>query len=166
MGIDAPTAEPEDDPAYHLEFIRQMRMTEQLQQISKDKNYVNFDEDDDKFFSGLNTTQDNQPDTSTQKFDLLDPNEKRKVDKKSLKNIDTTPIEYEAIRKNLYIESREISLMTEKEVAEYRKKNGDIKVRGIQCPKPIKSWYQCGLPSTVLEQLERKKFETPFPIQF
>jgi ATP-dependent RNA helicase DDX46/PRP5 len=94
----------------------------------------------------------------------LDPNEKRKVDKKSLKNIDTTPIEYEAIRKNLYIESREISLMTEKEVAEYRKKNGDIKVRGIQCPKPIKSWYQCGLPNTVLEQLERKKFETPFPI--
>lgn len=55
--------------------------------------------------------------------------------------------------------------MTEKEVAEYRKKNGDIKVRGIQCPKPIKSWYQCGLPNTVLEQLERKKFETPFPIQ-
>jgi hypothetical protein len=30
MGIDAPTAEPEDDPAYHQEFIRQMRMTEQL----------------------------------------------------------------------------------------------------------------------------------------
>lgn len=131
MGIDAPTAEPEDDPAYHQEFIRQMRMTEQLKQISKDKNYVNFDEDDDKFFSGLKTTNDNQPEVSTAKFDLLDPNEKRKVDKKCLKFADLAPIEYETIRKNLYIESREISLLTEKEVADYRKKNGDIKVRGI-----------------------------------
>jgi hypothetical protein len=61
----------------------------------------------------------------------LDPNEKRKVDKKSLKFADSAPIEYETIRKNLYIESREISLLTEKEVADYRKKNGDIKVRGI-----------------------------------
>jgi ATP-dependent RNA helicase DDX46/PRP5 len=55
--------------------------------------------------------------------------------------MENAPIEYEAIRKNLYIESREISLLTDKEVAEFRKKNGDIKVRGIQCPKPIKSWY-------------------------
>jgi hypothetical protein len=53
------------------------------------------------------------------------------VDKKSLKFADSAPIEYETIRKNLYIESREISLLTEKEVADYRKKNGDIKVRGI-----------------------------------
>jgi ATP-dependent RNA helicase DDX46/PRP5 len=55
--------------------------------------------------------------------------------------------------------------MTDKEVNEFRKKNGDIKVRGVQCPKPIKSWYQCGLPNTVLEMLARKKFEMPFPIQ-
>jgi hypothetical protein len=53
MGNDAPTADQEDDPAYHEEFIRKMRMTEQLQQISKDKNFVNFDEDDDKFFISL-----------------------------------------------------------------------------------------------------------------
>jgi ATP-dependent RNA helicase DDX46/PRP5 len=46
-------------------------------------------------------------------------------------------VEYEAIRKNLYIESKEISALTDKEVTEFRKKNGDIKVRGIQCPKPI-----------------------------
>jgi ATP-dependent RNA helicase DDX46/PRP5 len=56
-------------------------------------------------------------------------------------------------------------LLTDKEVSEFRKKHGDIKVRGIQYPKPINSWYQCGLPSAVLELLERKKFEKPFPIQ-
>lgn len=108
-----------------------MRMTEQLQQISKDKNFVNFDEDDDKFFISLdNGGNDNQTDNATAKSDFTD-NEKRKVDKKSLKFLETAPIEYEPIRKNLYIESREISLLTDKEVAEFRKKNGDIKVRGV-----------------------------------
>ena len=55
--------------------------------------------------------------------------------------MDNVEVKYEPIRKNLYIESREINLLTEKEVAEFRKKHGDIKVRGIQCPKPINSWY-------------------------
>ena len=55
--------------------------------------------------------------------------------------------------------------MTDKEVAEFRKSKGDIKVRGVQCPKPITSWYQCGLPSSVLSGLERKNFKEPFPIQ-
>jgi hypothetical protein len=31
--------------------------------------------------------------------------------------------------------------MTDKEVAEFRKNNGDIKVRGLKCPKPINNWY-------------------------
>ena len=55
--------------------------------------------------------------------------------------------------------------MSDKEVAEFRKGKGDIKVRGVQCPKPITSWYQCGLPSSVLSGLERKNFKEPFPIQ-
>lgn len=31
--------------------------------------------------------------------------------------------------------------MTDKEVSEFRKANGDIKVRGLKCPKPITNWY-------------------------
>lgn len=31
--------------------------------------------------------------------------------------------------------------MTDKEVAEFKKKNGDIKVRGLKCPKPVTNWY-------------------------
>jgi ATP-dependent RNA helicase DDX46/PRP5 len=50
-------------------------------------------------------------------------------------------VEYEPFRKNFYIESREITKMTEREVAEYRKSMGDVKVRGLKCPKPIKNWY-------------------------
>ena len=55
--------------------------------------------------------------------------------------------------------------MTEREVTDLRKSKGDIKVRGVMCPKPIYSWYHCGLPQTVLSVLERKGFKEPFPIQ-
>lgn len=46
--------------------------------------------------------------------------------------------------------------MTALEVALFRKANGDIKVRGVECPKPIQNWYQCGLPIPILELIEKK----------
>ena len=58
-----------------------------------------------------------------------------------MKFLDGTTYQYEPITKNLYIESREISNMTEKEVIEFRRNKGDIKVRGVMCPKPVMSWY-------------------------
>ena len=144
IGYDAPTTDMDQDMEqnqYHEEFIRKMRMTEQLEQIAKDNNFVNFDEDDDKFFIGLDSEKYAKGSQDIpQKLDFLE-NEKKKTDKKNLKFMDNVEVKYEPIRKNLYIESREINLLTEKEVAEFRKKHGDIKVRGIQCPKPINSWY-------------------------
>ena len=50
-------------------------------------------------------------------------------------------------------------------MAEFRRTYGDIKVRGVNCPRPIINWYQCGLPSPVLDLIEKKSFEKPFPIQ-
>lgn len=89
--------------------------------MEKDKGLVNFDEDDDKFFQGLDGGDE-----------ANEERERRKAEKKSLKFMaEAQPVEFEPIRKNLYIESREISLLTDKEVAEFRKKNGDIKVRGV-----------------------------------
>lgn len=144
IGYDAPTTDIDQETEqnqYHEEFIRKMRMTEQLEQIAKDNNFVNFDEDDDKFFIGLDSENNAKGEQDIpKKLDFLE-NEKKKTDKKNLKFMENVEVKYEPIRKNLYIESREISLMTEKEVAEFRKKHGDIKVRGIQCPKPINSWY-------------------------
>ena len=46
--------------------------------------------------------------------------------------------------------------MTDKEVSDFRKAYGDIKVRGLKCPKPILNWYQFGLPDPVLETIEKK----------
>ena len=83
--------------------------------------------------------------------------EKRKAEKKELKLVDHSTTEFEKIRKNLYIETKEISKMTDKEVSEFRKSQNDIKVRGLKCPKPIQNWYQCGLPDPVLEKIEKKQ---------
>lgn len=41
----------------------------------------------------------------------------------------------------------------------------DIKVRGLDVPRPIMNWYQCGLPDPVHELMEKKQFQKPFPIQ-
>lgn len=84
--------------------------------------------------------------------------EKRRAEKKDLKLVNHDDLYYAKINKSLYIETKEIAKMTDKEVAEFRKNNGDIKVRGVKCPKPIQNWYQCGLPDGVLEVIEKKGF--------
>jgi len=55
--------------------------------------------------------------------------------------------------------------MSEKEIDDYRRKMGDIKVRGIRCPKPVMNWYQAGLHPSLLSVIEKKKFLYPTPIQ-
>ena len=42
---------------------------------------------------------------------------------------------------------------------------GDIKVRGLHCPKPIMNWYQAGLHPSILTTIEKKAFLYPTPIQ-
>ena len=91
--------------------------------------------------------------------------QKKMADKKELKLVDHSQINYEPFRKNFYIETREIRELTDEQVEEIRKDLGDIKVRG-DCPKPIQNWYQCGLTNKLLHVLiEKKKFLEPFPIQ-
>jgi len=97
----------------------------------------NGDDEDDKYLmefkpSGIGSDEEGD--------DFLEK-EKRKAEKKDLKKVDHSLENYEPITKNLYIETKEIGRMTDKEVAESRKLNGEIKVRGLKCPKPINNWY-------------------------
>ena len=56
--------------------------------------------------------------------------------------------------------------MCPEEVRLLRKLLGDMKVRGKDCPKPIQSWYQCGLSDRLLDfMIEKKQYLKPFPIQ-
>ncbi|OXB72212.1 UNVERIFIED_CONTAM: hypothetical protein H355_014953 [Colinus virginianus] len=72
--------------------------------------------------------------------------------KKQLPTVDHEASEYPEIRKNIYVQVKEITNMKDHEVEALRKTHGNIRVRGKQCPRPIKSFYQCGLPDRILRQ--------------
>ncbi|KAK3090638.1 hypothetical protein FSP39_013319, partial [Pinctada imbricata] len=60
-------------------------------------------------------------------------------------------IYYAPFRKNFYVEVPEIARLTNEEVDAYREELEGIKVRGKNCPKPIKSWAQCGVSKRIME---------------
>jgi ATP-dependent RNA helicase DDX46/PRP5 len=87
--------------------------------------------------------------------------------RKLLEKVDHSKIQYEVIRKNFFVESAEITRMTEEQVKEFREVELEgVKVRPAKkCPRPIKKWTQCGLPEKVYDVLKRQGFERPFSIQ-
>ena len=87
------------------------------------------------------------------------------ITKKNKKDLIKKESEYETFKKNFYLETDEIKKLTDKDVKEIRKKMDNIKVRGVNVPKPILNWFQCGLRDSVLNVIEKKEFKEPFPIQ-
>lgn len=79
--------------------------------------------------------------------------------------MDHTVVEYVPFRKDFYIEVPEIACLTQAEVDAYLEELDGIKVKGVGCPRPIKSWPQCGVSKRTLEVLKKSKYETPTPIQ-
>ena len=102
-------------------------------------------DEDDRFVAELKN-KDSTYVTAQEKESLKE--KKRENRKETLGFYDQAALDYEPINKNLYIESSEISNMTPKQVNDFRKSYGDIKVRGLNCPRPISSWFQCGLPDS------------------
>jgi hypothetical protein len=68
-------------------------------------------------------------------------------------------------RKNLYVEVPEISNKSEEEVAAHRKKLDNIRIRGLECPNPVTSFRQCGLPRKLLQIMDKFGYKKPTPIQ-
>lgn len=92
--------------------------------------------------------------------------QRRLLEKKELRPVDHSQIDYNAFKKNLYHEVPEISRMTLDQVELMRQEMGNIKVRGRDIPNPISNWYQCGLNDRLLAVLlSKNKFSQPFPIQ-
>uniref|UniRef100_A0A4W3H7C1 Probable ATP-dependent RNA helicase DDX46 n=1 Tax=Callorhinchus milii TaxID=7868 RepID=A0A4W3H7C1_CALMI len=85
--------------------------------------------------------------------------------RKLLEPVDHGKIEYEAFRKNFYVEVPELAKMSPEEVNIYRLELEGIVVRGKGCPKPIKSWVQCGISMKILSSLKKQGYEKPTPIQ-
>ncbi|XP_017936546.2 probable ATP-dependent RNA helicase DDX46 [Chiroxiphia lanceolata] len=85
--------------------------------------------------------------------------------RKLLEPVDHGKIEYEPFRKNFYVEVPELAKMTPEEVNVYRLELEGITVKGKGCPKPIKTWVQCGISMKILTALKKHGYEKPTPIQ-
>ncbi|XP_072256852.1 probable ATP-dependent RNA helicase DDX46 [Pyxicephalus adspersus] len=85
--------------------------------------------------------------------------------RKLLEPVDHGKIEYEPFRKNFYVEVPELARMTTEEVSAFRLQLEGITVQGKNCPKPIKTWVQCGISMKILNALKKHSYEKPTPIQ-
>uniref|UniRef100_A0A7I4YP67 Probable ATP-dependent RNA helicase DDX46 n=1 Tax=Haemonchus contortus TaxID=6289 RepID=A0A7I4YP67_HAECO len=78
---------------------------------------------------------------------------------------DHSKVYYRPFRKDFYVETPEIARMTKEEVKAYREELDGIEIKGNKCPKPIKTWAQCGVEFKILQQLKKLGYTKPTPIQ-
>ncbi|OKL58935.1 Pre-mRNA-processing ATP-dependent RNA helicase prp5 [Talaromyces atroroseus] len=85
--------------------------------------------------------------------------------KKDIPAVNHAKVEYEQFRKSFYTEPLDLAEMTEEEVANLRLELDGIKVRGVDPPKPILKWSQCGLGVQTLDVIGKLGYENPTSIQ-
>ena len=95
--------------------------------------------------------------------DILAMASKKK--KKEIPAVNHAKMNYEPFRKSFYSEPIELAEMSEGEVADMRLELEGIKVRGVDVPKPIAKWAQCGLGVQTLDVIHKLGFEKPTAIQ-
>ena len=95
--------------------------------------------------------------------DILAMASKRK--KKDLPTVNHAKVIYQPFRKSFYHEPSELSDMTEADLADLRLELDGIKIRGVDAPKPVQKWSQCGLGVQSLEVIQKLGYERPSSIQ-
>ncbi|KAL1875017.1 pre-mRNA processing RNA-helicase [Paecilomyces lecythidis] len=85
--------------------------------------------------------------------------------KKDIPGVDHAKMNYEPFRKNFYHEPIDLAEMTEEEVANLRLELDGIKVRGVDVPKPVQKWSQCGLGVQTSDVIRKLGYENPTSIQ-
>ena len=102
--------------------------------------------------------------TSATTSSLDDPTKRLK--RKQLDAIDHSTVHYIDIRKDFWIESPDITRLTDDEVADVRREELEgVKIRGKRCPRPFLEWRQCGLLEAVMDVIRGSGYTKPFPIQ-
>lgn len=89
----------------------------------------------------------------------------KRLRKKDVPMIDHAKALYEPFRKDFYIEPSETQNMSKEQVEDFRAELDGIKIRGVDCPKPVKRWTHCGFPTGCLEVIRHQNFISPTPIQ-
>jgi ATP-dependent RNA helicase DDX46/PRP5 len=72
----------------------------------------------------------------------------KKVKKKELATIDHTKLSYEPFRKEFYVPPPDVAQMTDEEADLLRLELDGIKIRGVDCPRPVAKWSHFGLPAS------------------
>ena len=88
-----------------------------------------------------------------------------KKKKKDIPAVNHSKMNYEPFRKNFYSEPIEMSDWTEDDVATVRMELENIKVRGVEVPKPVQNWAQCGLGVQPLDVIHILGYDAPTSIQ-
>ncbi|KAF9979975.1 pre-mRNA processing RNA-helicase [Mortierella antarctica] len=102
---------------------------------------------------------------SSEEEDILAMAAKR-IKKKDIPTVDHSKMQYEYFRKDFYLEPPEMADMTPEEVHSLRLELDGIKIRGADCPKPIRKWTQAGLPPGCMQVIKDKlNYTAPTSIQ-
>lgn len=88
-----------------------------------------------------------------------------KKKKKDIPVVNHAKIQYQPFRRNFYSEPVDMADWTEEEVANLRMELDNIKVRGVDVPKPVQKWAQCGLGVQVLDVIQKLGYDAPTSIQ-
>ena len=72
----------------------------------------------------------------------------KKAKKKDLASVDHSRVKYEPFRKEFYIPPPDIAAMTDEEADLLRLELDSIKIRGVDCPRPVTKWSHFGLAAS------------------
>ncbi|KAF8745992.1 hypothetical protein AX14_004282 [Amanita brunnescens Koide BX004] len=89
----------------------------------------------------------------------------KKAKKKDLATVDHAKMKYEPFRKEFYVPPPDIAAMTDEEADLLRLELDSIKIRGIDCPRPVTKWSHFGLPASCLEVIKNFNYLAPTAIQ-
>ncbi|KAL0070876.1 pre-mRNA processing RNA-helicase [Marasmius tenuissimus] len=89
----------------------------------------------------------------------------KKAKKKELAIVDHSRVNYEPFRKEFYIPPPDIAAMTDEEAELLRLELDSIKIRGVDCPRPVTKWSHFGLPASCLEVIKKLNYTAPTSIQ-
>lgn len=85
--------------------------------------------------------------------------------KKDIPAVHHEKVEYEPFRKKFYTEPSDLTQMSDEEAASLRLELDGIKVRGLDIPKPVQKWSQCGLGVQTLDVVDKLGYEYLTSIQ-
>ena len=73
----------------------------------------------------------------------------KKARKKDLAVVDHNKIKYEPFRKEFYVPPPDVAAMSDEEADLLRLELDSIKIRGVDCPRPVTKWSHFGLHASV-----------------